>query len=280
MTNMWGNNVGSSVTLQLSNDSAMGLVPAGTLSKLGTLYGAQQRTWALYEPALQFDFFEKHPKDVDGTMPFLRGYGTSFRMCNYDVNYPNSDKPTFTDINPNVFFDIPTGCPSTYIYNGVTYDTVSRHFAMFRKFKRRGRRFCENLDKNYDAKKKQGYIEYLGLDGNPSNYYGAGFKIYLGTSGEVGINRYLTEPHILFNNTIGKHMILIHGSYAHLGLPQHLRTHVSSLKVGICLVLFCKKEGQKPLFVYGPMIKGRFVVVKKDDGPDVNSPAEFWFKRD
>lgn len=280
MTNMWGNNVGSSVTLQLSNDSAMGLVPAGTLSKLGTLYGAQQRTWALYEPALQFDFFEKHPKDVDGTMPFLRGYGTSFRMCNYDVNYPGYGKPTFTDINPNVFFDIPTGCPSTYIYNGVTYDTVSRHFALFRKFKRRGKRYNEKLDKNYNAKKKQGYIEYIGGDGSPSNYYGADNKIYLGTSGEVGINRYLTEPHILFNGVIGKHMILRHGSHAFLGHPAYGKKHVSSLKVGICLVLFCKKQGQKPLFVYGPMIKGRFVVVKKDDGPDVNSPAEFWFKRD
>lgn len=280
MTNMWGNNVGSSVTLQLSNDSAMGLVPAGTLSKLDTLYGAQQRTWALYEPALQFDFFEKHPKGVDGTMPFLRGYGTSFRMCKYDVNYPDGGKPTFTDINPNVFFEIPTACPSTYIYNGVTYDTVSRHFALFRKFKRRGRRFNEKLDENYYAKKKQGYIEYLGKEGNPSNYYGADFKIYLGTSGEVGINRYLTEPHMLFNSIIGRHMILIHGSYAFLGLLPKIRTHVSSLKVGICLVLFCKKQGQKPLFVYGPMIKGRFVVVMKDDGTDVNYPAEFWFKRD
>lgn len=135
-------------------------------------------------------------------------------------------------------------------------------------------------DVNYNAKKKQGYIEYLGEHGNPSQYYGADFKIYLGTSGVVGINRYLTEPHILFNNVIGKHMKLKHGSYAFLPDPQYNVKHVSSLKVGICLVLFCKKQGQKPLFVYGPMIKGRFVVVKKDDGPDVNSPAEFWFKRD
>lgn len=280
MTNMWGNNVGSSVKLQLSNDSAMGLVPAGTLSKLDTLYGAQQRTWALNEPALQFDFFEKHPKDVDGTMPFLRGYGTSFRMCNYDVNYPKFGKPTFTDINPNVFFDIPTGCPSTYIYNGVTYDTVSRHFALFRKFKRGGRRHSQKLDANYIAKKKQGYIEYIGKHGNPSLYYGTDNKIYLGTSGEVGINRYLTEPLILFNSMIGRHMLLNHGSSCLLRDPEYDYKYVSSLKVGICLVLFCKKQGQRPLFVYGPMIKGRFVVVKRGDGPDVNSMAEFWFKRD
>lgn len=279
MTNMWGNNVGSSVTLQLSNDSTMGLVPAGTLSKLGTLYGAQQRTWALYEPALQFDFFEMHPKDVDGTMPVLRGYGTSFRICNYEVNYPENGTPTFTDINPNVFFDIPTGCPSTFTYKGVTYDQVSRGFALFRKFKRRGRRRYKG-DKTqdlYSAKKKQGYIEYCNEYGDLLTYFR---NIDLSTSQQVDMETFLAGAPILFKNKSGFHHSFIHGSTSKLQDSGAGYKNVSTIKAGICLCLHCLKSGQKDLYLYGPMIKGRFVVIHRLYGDANNQKAEFWFKRD
>ena len=283
MTNMWGNNVGSSVTLQLSNDSTMGLVPAGTLSKLGTLYGAQQRTWALNEPALQFDFFEKHPKDVDGTMPVLRGYGTSFRMCSYDASEPQNI--SWEDINQNVFFHIPAACPTTYTYNGVTYDNVSRYFALFRKYKRSGnRRYKKIVGNNYKAKRKQGYIEYLRTHGNAKMY--GEYQNSHNTAGDVNLMMYMDDFPNIFCKSQNKSGIFSHGTTQNLrntkdGNSGFVRT-VSRISIGICLVLKCEKTGQKPLFVYGPLLKGHLlsIHITSEDNPHGNTRiADMYFKR-
>ena len=34
---------------------------------------------------------------------------------------------------------------------------------------------------------------------------------------------------------------------------------VDTLKIGLCLVLECKKSGYRPVYIYGPMIKGRLI---------------------
>lgn len=283
MANMWGDAVGQSATIPVSDDTYKGLVPAGTLSKLGTLYGAQQRTWALYEPALQFDFFEKHPKDVDGTMPVLRGYGTSFRMCSYDASEPQNI--SWEDINQNVFFHIPAACPSTYTYNGVTYDNVSRYFALFRKYKRTGnRRYKKIVGNNYKAKRKQGYIEYLRTHGNVKMY--GEYQNSHNTAGDVNLMMYMDDFPNIFCKSQNKSGIFSHGTTQNLrntkdGNSGFVRT-VSRISIGICLVLKCEKTGQKPLFVYGPLLKGHLlsIHITSEDNPHGNTRiADMYFKR-
>lgn len=283
MANMWGDAVGQSVTIPVSNDTYRGLVPAGTLSKLGTLYGAQQRTWALNEPALQFDFFEKHPKDVDGTMPVLRGYGTSFRMCSFDASEPQNI--SWEDINQNVFFHIPAACPSTYTYNGVTYDNVSRYFALFRKYKRTGnRRYKKIVGNNYKAKRKQGYIEYLRTHGNAKMY--GEYQNSHNTAGDVNLMMYMDDFPNIFCKSQNKSGIFSHGTTQNLrnqkdGNSGFVRT-VSRISIGICLVLKCEKTGQKPLFVYGPLLKGHLlsIHITSEDNPHGNTRiADMYFKR-
>lgn len=283
MANMWGDAVGQSATIPVSDDTYKGLVPAGTLSKLGTLYGAQQRTWALNEPALQFDFFEKHPKDVDGTMPVLRGYGTSFRMCSYDASDPQNI--SWEDINQNVFFHIPAACPSTYTYNGVTYDHVSRYFALFRKYKRTGnRRYKKIVGENYKAKRKQGYIEYLRTHGNAKMY--GEYQNSHNTAGDVNLMMYMDDFPNIFCKSQNKSGIFSHGTTQNLrnqknGNSGFVRT-VSRISIGICLVLKCEKTGQKPLFVYGPLLKGHLlsIHITSEDNPHGNTRiADMFFKR-
>lgn len=283
MANMWGDAVGQSATIPVSDDTYKGLVPAGTLSKLGTLYGAQQRTWALNEPALQFDFFEKHPKDVDGTMPVLRGYGTSFRMCSFDASEPQNI--SWQDINQNVFFHIPAACPSTYTYNGVTYDNVSRYFALFRKYKRSGnRRYKKIVGNNYKAKRKQGYIEYLRTHGNVKMY--GEYQNSHNTAGDVNLMMYMDDFPNIFCKSQNKSGIFSHGTTQNLrntkdGNSGFVRT-VSRISIGICLVLKCEKTGQKPLFVYGPLLRGHLlsIHITSEDNPHGNTRiADMYFKR-
>lgn len=283
MANMWGDAVGQSATIPVSDDTYKGLVPAGTLSKLGTLYGAQQRTWALYEPALQFDFFEKHPKDVDGTIPVLRGYGTSFRMCSFDASEPQNI--SWEDINQNVFFHIPAACPTTYTYNGVTYDNVSRYFALFRKYKRTGnRRYKRIVGEIYKAKRKQGYIEYLRTHGNVKMY--GEYQNSHNTAGDVNLMMYMDDFPNIFCKSQNKSGIFSHGTTQNLrnikdGNSGFVRT-VSRISIGICLVLKCEKTGQKPLFVYGPLLKGHLlsIHITSEDNPHGNTRiADMYFKR-
>jgi hypothetical protein len=283
LTNMWGNNVGSSVKIPESDDSFPGLVPKGTLSKFNTLMAAQQRTWALNEPALQFDFFEKHPKDVDGTIPVLRGYGTSFRLCSYDASDPQNI--SWEDINQNVFFHMPAACPSTYTYNGVTYDHVSRYFALFRKYKRTGKRkYKKIVGNNYKAKRKQGYIEYLRTHGNVKNY--GIYENAHNTAGEMSLMNYMDDFPNIFCKKPNKSGVFSHGTTQNLqnkkdGNSGFTRT-VSRISIGICLLLKCEKEGQKPLFVYGPLLKGHLlsIHITSDDNPHGNPRiADMYFKR-
>ena len=266
MANMWGDAVGQSVTIPVSNDTYRGLVPAGTLSKLGTLYGAQQRTWALNEPALQFNFFEKNK--LDNTMLTSNGYDTSFFLFKFSKTY-GADINT-SDINPNVVIHVDTACPTSYTYNGVTYTSISRYIAVFRKYNRRGKHKYHGDEGNrYYAKRKSGYIEFLGNKyisgaGLRSQFYSGNFSP-MQNSGDFyfsNVHQIVSQLRCMEPN--GKHRTLPHAAHNYLfqqvttGSKERER-FVDTLKIGLCLVLECKKSGYRPVYIYGPMIKGRLI---------------------
>lgn len=266
MANMWGDAVGQSATIPVSDDTYKGLVPAGTLSKLGTLYGAQQRTWALNEPALQFNFFEKNK--LDNTMLTVNGYDTSFFLFKFSKTY-GADINT-SDINPNVVIHVDTACPTSYTYNGVTYTSISRYIAVFRKYNRKGRHKYHGDEQNmYYSKKKSGYIEFLGNkyiagSGLRSQFYSENFSP-MQNSGDFyfsNVHQIISQLRCMEPNT--KNSTLPHA--AHNYLFQQVATgskgaerYVDTLKIGLCLVLECKKSGYRPVYIYGPMIKGRLI---------------------
>lgn len=267
MTNMWGNDVGSSVSLPLSNDSAMGLVPAGTLSKLDTLYGAQQRTWALYEPALQFDFFEKHPREIDGTLNGLWGRNTSFQLFRFSKN---STQTSY--VNSRVFLQTYAPCPTTYTYNGVTYNSVTRHLTIFRYINRSNRKKLLDtypLEPEYHSKRKRGYVEFLGHENNDRRvYYKNNNLSYPAFNSKDEFN--LSDFYSLFSQLLkdgsstNQNYTLTHSKHYYLYQNKYDGTHtdrrqVNVLPVGLCLVLVCKKDDGTAVCIYGPMIKGRLV---------------------
>lgn len=268
MTNMWGNNVGSSVTLQLSNDSAMGLVPAGTLSKLGTLYGAQQRTWALYEPALQFDFFEKHPREIDGTLNGLWGHNTSFQLFRFSKT--SGDNLTTSYVNSHVFLQTFAPCPTSYTYDGVTYDTVNRYLTIFRKINRSNRKkrlVDAPLEPALHSKRKRGYVEFLRGGMNDRRvYYEDGNYPAFNLKEEYGLADFRTLFSYLIRENYGpsyntlcraKHYTLFQRNNGTGAITE--RRRVGILPIGLCLVLQCKKDSGTAINIYGPMIKGNLV---------------------
>ena len=266
MANMWGDAVGQSATIPVSDDTYKGLVPAGTLSKLGTLYGAQQRTWALNEPALQFNFFEKNK--LDNTMLTSNGYDTSFFLFKFSKTY-GADINT-SDINPNVVIHVDTACPTSYTYNGVTYTSISRYIAVFRKYNRRGKHKYHGDEGNrYYAKRKSGYIEFLGNKyisgaGLRSQFYSGNFSP-MQNSGDFyfsNVHQIVSQLRCMEPND--NRRTLPHAAHNYLfqqvttGSKQEER-YVDTLKIGLCLVLECKKSGYRPVYIYGPMIKGRLI---------------------
>lgn len=282
MANMWGDAVGQSATIPVSDDTYKGLVPAGTLSKLGTLYGAQQRTWALNEPALQFNFFEKNK--LDNTMLTSNGYDTSFFLFKFSKTY-GADINT-SDINPNVVIHVDTACPTSYTYNGVTYTSISRYIAVFRKYNRKGRHKYHGDEQNrYYSKKKSGYIEFLGNkyiagSGLRSQFYSENFSP-MQNSGDFyfsNVHQIISQLRCMEPNH--KYITLPHAAHNHLfqqvatGSKQRER-FVDTLKIGLCLVLECKKSGYRPVYIYGPMIKGRLISTYYVN----NFPCEMKFNR-
>lgn len=282
MANMWGDAVGQSATIPVSDDTYKGLVPAGTLSKLGTLYGAQQRTWALNEPALQFNFFEKNK--LDNTMLTSNGYDTSFFLFKFSKTY-GADINT-SDINPNVVIHVDTACPTSYTYNGVTYTSISRYIAVFRKYNRKGRHKYHGDEGNrYYAKKKSGYIEFLGKKdtrglGLRSQFYSENFSP-MQNSGDFyfsNVHKIISQLRCMEPNH--KYITLPHSAHNYLfqqvtaGSKERER-YVDTLKIGLCLVLECKKSGYRPVYIYGPMIKGRLISTYYVN----NFPCEMKFNR-
>lgn len=282
MANMWGDAVGQSATIPVSDDTYRGLVPAGTLSKLGTLYGAQQRTWALNEPALQFNFFEKNK--LDNTMLTSNGYDTSFFLFKFSKTY-GADINT-SDINPNVVIHVDTACPTSYTYNGVTYTSISRYIAVFRKYNRKGRHKYHGDEQNrYYSKKKSGYIEFLGNkyiagSGLRSQFYSENFSP-MQNSGDFyfsNVHQIISQLRCMEPNT--RNSTLPHAAHNYLfqqvttGSKQRER-YVDTLKIGLCLVLECKKSGYRPVYIYGPMIKGRLISTYYVN----NFPCEMKFNR-
>lgn len=282
MANMWGDAVGQSATIPVSDDTYRGLVPAGTLSKLGTLYGAQQRTWALNEPALQFNFFEKNK--LDNTMLTSNGYDTSFFLFKFSKTY-GADINT-SDINPNVVIHVDTACPTSYTYNGVTYTSISRYIAVFRKYNRKGRHKYHGDEQNrYYSKKKSGYIEFLGNkyiagSGLRSQFYSENFSP-MQNSGDFyfsNVHQIISQLRCMEPNT--RNSTLPHAAHNYLfqqvttGSKQRER-FVDTLKIGLCLVLECKKSGYRPVYIYGPMIKGRLISTYYVN----NFPCEMKFNR-
>lgn len=275
MANMWGDAVGQSATIPVSDDTYKGLVPAGTLSKLGTLYGAQQRTWALNEPALQFDFYEKNPLASN----CVNKYNESFMMFRFAQDSSNPDSFIASEINENVYFGVPSACPTTYTYNGVTYNAY-RQFAIFRYYRRKGlRKYKGDSNSRYNLKRKKGYIE-LG------NNYTANFSVFhtdLSAAREVPLSEIVAElPNIFtFNKERSKMNSIRHGSFALLknksadGTLRDSR-QVSTLKVGFCLGLHLVKSGYREVYIYGPMIKGRLVSVDLfHNTSDISTPLYF-----
>lgn len=266
MANMWGDAVGQSATIPVSDDTYKGLVPAGTLSKLGTLYGAQQRTWARNEPALQFNFFEKNK--LDNTMLTSNGYDTSFFLFKFSKTYGAGINTS--DVNPNVVIHVDTACPTSYTYNGVTYTSISRYIAVFRKYNRKGMHKYHGDEQNrYYSKKKSGYIEFLGNkyiagSGLRSQFYSENFSP-MQNSGDFyfsNVHKIISQLRCMEPNN--KYSTLPHAAHNYLfqqvptGSKERER-YVDTLKIGLCLVLECKKSGYRPLYIYGPMIKGRLI---------------------
>ena len=282
MANMWGDAVGQSATIPVSDDTYKGLVPAGTLSKLGTLYGAQQRTWALNEPALQFDFFEKNK--LDNTMLTSNGYDTSFFLFKFSKTYGAGINTS--DVNPNVVIHVDTACPTSYTYNGVTYTSISRYIAVFRKYNRKGRHKYHGDEQNrYYAKKKSGYIEFLGKKdtiglGLRSEFYSENFSPIQNSGDFYFSNVHQIISQLRCREPNHKYITLPHAAHNHLfqqmttGSKEQER-FVDTLKIGLCLVLECKKSGYRPVYIYGPMIKGRLISTYYVN----NFPCEMKFNR-
>lgn len=282
MANMWGDAVGQSATIPVSDDTYKGLVPAGTLSKLGTLYGAQQRTWALNEPALQFDFFEKNK--LDNTMLTSNGYDTSFFLFKFSKTYGAGINTS--DVNPNVVIHVDTACPTSYTYNGVTYTSISRYIAVFRKYNRKGRHKYHGDEQNrYYSKKKSGYIEFLGNkyiagSGLRSQFYSENFSPIQNSGDFYFSNVHQIISQLRCREPNHKYITLPHAAHNHLfqqvttGSKEQER-FVDTLKIGLCLVLECKKSGYRPVYIYGPMIKGRLISTYYVN----NLPCEMKFNR-
>lgn len=78
-------------------------------------------------------------------------------------------------------------------------------------------------------------------------------------------HKYITLPHAAHNHLFQQ---------AATGSKEQER-FVDTLKIGLCLVLECKKSGYRPVYIYGPMIKGRLISTYYVN----NFPCEMKFNR-